>query len=125
MVLLLRGCHGIKLSWRGLVPDPPYIKRAFFLGFPGSVELSTRGLGLVVMSFLVASFGTLIHFLPTLATSGPGCLVMVNVAAHEARFVKTTCWGSLLLAQRRRAQTRDECPLLGARRTVPIYEYTA
>ena len=30
MVILLRGRHGIKLSWRGLVPDPPYIKRAFF-----------------------------------------------------------------------------------------------
>ena len=36
-----------------------YIKRAFLLGFPGSIELSTRGLGLVIMSFLVASFGTL------------------------------------------------------------------
>ena len=59
MAVLLRGSHGIELSWRGLVPDPPYIKRAFLLGFPGSVELSTRGLGLVVMSFLVASFGTL------------------------------------------------------------------
>ncbi len=58
MVILLRGRHGIELSCRGLVPDPPYLKRAFFLGFPGSVE-STRGLGLVVMSFLVASFGTL------------------------------------------------------------------
>jgi Na+-driven multidrug efflux pump len=29
------------------------------LGFPGSIELSTRGFGLVIMSFLVASFGTL------------------------------------------------------------------
>ena len=27
-----------------------------------------------------------IRFLPTLATSGPGCLVMVNVAAHKARY---------------------------------------
>ena len=71
MVILLRGRHGIKLSWRGLVPDPPYIKRAFFLGFPGSVELSTRGLGLVVMSFLVASFGTL-----TTAAYGVGSTVL-------------------------------------------------
>ena len=34
--------------------------------------------------------------LPTLATSGPGCLVMVTW--RQARFVRTTCWGSLLLA---------------------------
>ena len=41
--------------------------------------------------------------LATLATSGPGCLVMVNVALHEGRFVRTTCWGSLLLALSGRA----------------------
>ncbi len=58
IVILLRGSHGIHLSWRNLRPDLPYIRRAFFLGFPGSVELSTRALGLMVMSFLVASFGT-------------------------------------------------------------------
>jgi putative MATE family efflux protein len=70
MIVLLAGRHGIELSWRGLVPDPP-IKRAFLLGFPGSVELSTRGLGLVVMSFLVASFGTL-----TMAAYGVGSTIL-------------------------------------------------
>jgi putative MATE family efflux protein len=65
--IFLRGQHGIKLSWRGFRPDLPYIKRAFLLGFPGSVELSTRGFGLMVMSFLVASFGT-----TTLAAYGVG-----------------------------------------------------
>lgn len=59
IAIFLRGRHGIHLSWSGLRPDPAYIRKAFFLGFPGSVELSTRALGLVVMSFLVASFGTL------------------------------------------------------------------
>jgi putative MATE family efflux protein len=71
MIIFLRGRHGIQLSWRGLRPDWPYLKRAFFLGFPGSVELSTRGLGLMVMSFLVASFGTL-----TLAAYGVGSNVL-------------------------------------------------
>ncbi len=71
MIILLAGRHGIELSWRGLVPDPPYIKRAFLLGFPGSVELSTRGLGLIVMSFLVASFGTL-----TMAAYGVGSTIL-------------------------------------------------
>jgi putative MATE family efflux protein len=71
MAIFLRGRHGIQLKWRGMVPDPPYIKRAFFLGFPGSVELSTRGLGLMIMSFLVASFGTL-----TIAAYGVGSNVL-------------------------------------------------
>jgi putative MATE family efflux protein len=71
MIIFLRGRHGIELSWRGLVPDPLYIKRAFLLGFPGSVELSTRGLGLIVMSFLVASFGTL-----TIAAYGVGSTIL-------------------------------------------------
>jgi putative MATE family efflux protein len=69
--IFLRGRHGIQLSWRGFRPDLPYLKRAFLLGFPGSVELSTRGFGLMVMSFLVASFGTL-----TLAAYGVGSNIL-------------------------------------------------
>ena len=45
IIIFLRGRHGIQLSWRGFFPDPAYIKRAFFLGLPGSVEFSTRGPG--------------------------------------------------------------------------------
>ncbi|MDB5806029.1 MAG: putative efflux pump [Betaproteobacteria bacterium] len=71
IVVLLRGRHGIKVALSDFMPDLPYIKRAFFLGFPGSVELSTRGLGLVVMSFLVASFGTM-----TIAAYGVGSNVL-------------------------------------------------
>jgi putative MATE family efflux protein len=71
MIIFLRGRHGIALSWKGFRPDPPYLKRAFFLGLPGSVELSTRALGLMVMSFLVSSFGTL-----AIATYGVGSSVL-------------------------------------------------
>jgi putative MATE family efflux protein len=71
IAIFLRGRHGIQLAWRGFKPDPCYIKRAFFLGFPGSIELSTRGLGLMVMSFLVASFGTL-----TIAAYGVGSTIL-------------------------------------------------
>src|SRR5206468_90889 len=60
-----------RLAWRGFRPDPVYIKRAFFLGVPGSIELSTRALGLMVMSFLVASFGT-----TTIAAYGVGSNVL-------------------------------------------------
>jgi putative MATE family efflux protein len=71
MMIFLRGRHGIALSWKGFIPDAPYLKRAFFLGLPGSVELSTRALGLMVMSFLVASFGTL-----AIATYGVGSNIL-------------------------------------------------
>ena len=71
IVVFLRGRHGIKLAWRGFRPDLPYIKRAFFLGLPGSVELSARGMGPMVMSFLAASFGTL-----TIAAYGVGTNVL-------------------------------------------------
>jgi MATE family, multidrug efflux pump len=71
VVIFLRGRHGIQLSWRGFRPDPPYIKRAFLLGLPGSVELATRGLGPLLMSFLVAGFGTV-----TLAAYGIGSNIL-------------------------------------------------
>jgi putative MATE family efflux protein len=71
IAIFLRGRHGIALSWRGFKPDPAYLKRAFFLGLPGSAELSTRALGLMVMSFLVSSFGTL-----AIATYGVGSNVL-------------------------------------------------
>jgi putative MATE family efflux protein len=71
MAIFLRGRHGIQVSCHSLVPDAPYIKRAFLLGFPGSVEFSTRALGLMVMSFLVASFGTL-----TIAAYGVGSTIL-------------------------------------------------
>ena len=71
IVVFLRGRHGIKLVWRGFRPDLPYIKRAFFLGLPGSIELSARGTGPLLMSFLAASFGTL-----TIAAYGVGTNVL-------------------------------------------------
>jgi putative MATE family efflux protein len=71
IVIFLRGRHGIQLSWRSFRPDPVYIKRAFFLGLPGSIELSTRGLGPMLMSFLVAGFGTV-----TLAGYGVGTNIL-------------------------------------------------
>jgi putative MATE family efflux protein len=69
--IFVRGQHGVRLAWRGFRPDPVYIKRAFFLGVPGSIELSTRALGLMVMSFLVATFGT-----TTIAAYGVGSNVL-------------------------------------------------
>lgn len=71
IAIFLRGRHGIQLTWAGLKPDLTYLRRAFFLGVPGSLELSTRALGLMVMSFLVASFGTV-----TIAAYGVGSNIL-------------------------------------------------
>ena len=70
--VLLRGKHGIHLVWRDFVPDFTYIKRAFFLGFPASIEQSARALGLTVMTFLIARFGTTDAWRPT-ASGRPCC----------------------------------------------------
>ncbi len=80
ITIFLRGRHGIQLSWRDFRPDPVYIKRAFFLGLPGSIELATRGLGPILLSFLVASFGTV-----TLAGYGVGSNIL--------QFVTIPAWG--------------------------------
>jgi putative MATE family efflux protein len=74
MVIFLRGRHGIQLSWHGFRPDLAYIRRAFMLGLPGSIELSTRGLGPMLMSFLAAGFGTV-----TLAGYGVGSNILMFV----------------------------------------------
>jgi Na+-driven multidrug efflux pump len=90
IIIFLRGRHGIQLSWKNLKPDLPYIKRAFLLGFPGSIELSTRGLGLIIMSFLVASFGTL-----TIAAYGVGSniLQVITILAMGLSMAVTTLVG--------------------------------
>ncbi|WP_027251035.1 MATE family efflux transporter [Photobacterium halotolerans] len=67
LMVFMRGRHGIQLEWHNFKPDFAYIKQAFFLGVPGSVELSARALGMIILSFLVASFGTV-----TIASYGVG-----------------------------------------------------
>jgi len=59
LFVLFSGRYDIHLSLKDFAPDGAYIKRAFFLGLPASIEMSARALGLTVMTFLIASFGTL------------------------------------------------------------------
>jgi putative MATE family efflux protein len=56
--ILFGGKYGIHLSWSDFKPDVAFIRRAFFLGLPGSIEMSSSALGMTVMTFLIASFGT-------------------------------------------------------------------
>jgi putative MATE family efflux protein len=71
VAVLRAGMHGIHVKSGDFVPDLGHIKRAFFLGFPASVDMSARALGIMVMTFLVTSFGT-----TTLASYGIGGTIL-------------------------------------------------
>ena len=71
MAVLRMGKHGIHVRRHDFIPDFAYMKRAFFLGAPASVEQSARALGLTVMTFLIASFGT-----QTMAAYGVGSNIL-------------------------------------------------
>jgi putative MATE family efflux protein len=93
LATLLRGRHGIYLKRENLYPDLDYIRSAFLLGLPGSIDLSTRALGLMVMSFLVAGFGTL-----PIAVYGVGSTIIqiVTVPAAGLSMALTTLVGQNL-----------------------------
>ncbi|HEY1962581.1 MAG TPA: MATE family efflux transporter [Rhizomicrobium sp.] len=76
--LLFGGRYGIHVHWRDFKPDFAFVKRAFLLGYPASIEQSARGLGMTVMTFLITSFGTVVT-----ASFGIGANV-VNVAVIPA-----------------------------------------
>ena len=56
--ILFRGKYGIKLNRSDFKPDFWFIKKAFNLGFPSSLEMSVRALGFVLLTSLITSFGT-------------------------------------------------------------------
>ena len=58
MFMLFGKKYHIKLHLKDLKPDFDVIKKLFKLGFPASIEQTTRALGLTIMIFLVSSFGT-------------------------------------------------------------------
>jgi putative MATE family efflux protein len=58
LAALLNGRYGIHLQWSDFKPDWAFVKRTFVLGFPATIEQSARGLGMTVMTFLIATFGT-------------------------------------------------------------------
>lgn len=90
VIIFLRGRHGIQLQLKSFYPDWQYIKKAFFLGAPGSIELSARAFGLIIMSFLVASFGT-----QTIASYGVGSniLQMIMIPAMGLSMAVSTLVG--------------------------------
>ncbi len=71
IAVLRAGMHGIHVHLADFIPDRRHIRRAFFLGLPASLDMSARALGFMVMTFLVASFGT-----TTLAAYGVGATIL-------------------------------------------------
>ena len=71
IILLSRGLHGVRIHARDFVPDLKHIKRTFLLGLPASLDMSARALALMMMTFLVTSFGTV-----SLASYGIGGSVL-------------------------------------------------
>ncbi|MBT3817083.1 MAG: MATE family efflux transporter [Candidatus Magasanikbacteria bacterium] len=71
IVLLIRGKYQIQLHLNDLKPDWVLIKKMCTIGFPASIDQSTRALGMVVMTFLVTTFGTM-----TLAAYGIGSRIL-------------------------------------------------
>jgi putative MATE family efflux protein len=91
ILILLRGKSGIQLTLRGFRPDFPLMQRAFRLGFPSSIELSARALGMSMMTVLAATFGTTV-----LATYGIGSRILA-LAIIPALGISLAC--STLVAQ--------------------------
>ncbi len=56
--ILFTGRQGIHLKLSNFKPDFKFIKKAFLLGVPSSIEQSSRNLSMVVLVSLIASFGT-------------------------------------------------------------------
>lgn len=70
--ILLGGKHGLHLKPGDFRPDWAFMKKAFFIGFPSSIEQSSRAFGFTIMTALVAGFGTV-----TLAAYGIGIRVLM------------------------------------------------
>jgi len=71
LTILFKGKYQIHLKLLDFKPDFSFIKKAFLLGFPASIEQSARALGITIMTFLIASFGTL-----TVASYGVGSNIL-------------------------------------------------
>lgn len=97
MYILFKGTTEIKLSIKAFSFDWPLLNKAFKLGFPSSIEISARALGLTLMTVLVARFGT-----EVLAAYGVGSRLISFVVILSLGLSKacTTLVGQNMGAQR-------------------------
>jgi len=71
LIILFGGRHGIHLKITDFKPDFNFIKKAFKIGLPSSIEQSSRNLVMVVLISLIAGFGT-----TAIASYGAGSNIM-------------------------------------------------
>ncbi|MDD4027242.1 MAG: MATE family efflux transporter [Candidatus Shapirobacteria bacterium] len=57
-IILFGGRHGIHLKIKDFTPNFKFIKKAFLIGLPASIEQSSRSLAMVLITSLLAGFGT-------------------------------------------------------------------
>lgn len=58
LFILFRGKHGIKINLASMSFNMDSLKKTFNIGFPASIEQSTRALGMTMMVVIVTSFGS-------------------------------------------------------------------
>ncbi len=71
IMLLLKGKYQIKINFKKIRFDKLLIKKMLQIGIPSSIEQSTKALGMVIITFLVAKFGTI-----ALASYGIGSRIL-------------------------------------------------
>lgn len=59
MSILFGGKHGIRLKPNDFIPDFKFIKKAFLIGLPSSIEQSARNFAMVFVLSLFTGFGTI------------------------------------------------------------------
>lgn len=57
--ILFSGKYGIHLKIKDFIPDFKFIKKAFIIGLPSSIEHSSRNLTMIFITSIIASFGTI------------------------------------------------------------------
>lgn len=57
-IILFNGKHYIHLKISDFKPDFKFIKKAFLIGFPSSIDQSARSLAMVLVTSIITSFGT-------------------------------------------------------------------
>lgn len=58
LAILFGGKYGVDLKAKDFKPDFKFMKKAFFIGLPASIEQSSRNFAMAFIVSLVASFGT-------------------------------------------------------------------
>lgn len=85
LLVLFKGRYGVKISLPSLRLKKEWLGKIFRLGFPSSIEHSSRSLGMLLMTFLVSSLGTTV-----VATYGIGTRILSFVIIPAVGFSVAT-----------------------------------